>query len=93
MPTISDITVRKPSDKETQTCQAWPIWESGVSKFEWEYTQTEKCLILEGTVEVTDDPETGCAVTFGPGDYVTFPSGLKCFWNIKEPVKKHYDFE
>ncbi len=93
MPTINDVTVQKPSDEQTQTAQTWPIWECGVSKFDWEYTQTEKCLILEGKVEITGDPETAQSVTIGPGDYVTFPSGLKCFWDIKEPIRKHYDFE
>ena len=93
MPTISDITIRKPSDEETQTCQTWPVWECGVSKFEWEYTQTEKCLILEGKVTITDNPETDQSVSFGPGDYVILPNKLKCYWDVKEPVKKHYDFE
>ncbi len=27
------------------------------------------------------------------GDYVTFPKGLSCVWDVKEPVKKHYNFE
>lgn len=93
MPNISDVSVQQPTDRQTQTCQTWPIWECGVSKFEWEYTQTEKCLILEGKVTVTDNPETGQSVSFGPGDFVTFPSGLKCHWDITEPVRKHYTFE
>ncbi len=29
---------------------------------------------------------------FGKGDFVTFPKGLSCVWDIKEPVKKHYNF-
>jgi hypothetical protein len=28
----------------------------------------------------------------GKGDFVTFPKGLSCIWDIKEPVKKHYNF-
>lgn len=93
MPTINDIVVRKPSDEEVQACQNWPIWQHGVDEFDWEYTQTEKCLILEGRVTVMDISRNGQSVSFGPGDYVQFPSGLKCIWNITEPVKKHYDFE
>ncbi|MFP3875020.1 MAG: cupin domain-containing protein, partial [Thiohalophilus sp.] len=27
------------------------------------------------------------------GDLVTFPAGMSCTWEIREPVKKHYDFE
>ncbi len=93
MPTIKDVTIQQPSEDQIKTSKTWPIWECGVSKFDWEYTQTEKCLILQGKVEVTNDPETGESVTFGPGDFVTFPVGLKCYWDIKEPAKKHYDFE
>ena len=93
MPTVKDITICKPSDDEIQTCQSWPIWECGVSEFDWEYTQTEKCLIIEGRVTVTDDPETDQSISIGPGDFVQFPNGLKCIWKITEPVKKHYNFE
>jgi hypothetical protein len=32
------------------------------------------------------------AVEFGAGDYVVFPVGLKCTWEIKEKIKKHYNF-
>ena len=93
MQTIKDVTIHKPSDEQVQTCQSWPIWECGVSEFDWEYTQTEKCLIIEGRITVTDDPETGQSISIGPGDYVQFPNGLKCIWKVTEPVKKHYDFE
>ena len=93
MPTVNDIIIRKPSDKEVQTCKSWPIWECGASEFDWEYTQTEKCLILEGRVTVKDIDNPSKSVSFGPGDFVMFPNTLKCIWNITEPVKKHYDFE
>ena len=93
MPTVRECTVRKPTSAEKQTCRQWPIWSCDVSEFEWEYTQTEKCLILEGRVTVTDLPDTGSAVSFGPGDYVVFPNGLKCVWKVENPVRKHYDFE
>ena len=93
MPTVNDITIHKPSDAEIQTCENWPIWTCDVSEFDWEYTQTEKCLILEGQVTITDDPPQGKSVSFGPGDFVKLPQGLKCIWKVTEPVKKHYDFE
>ena len=93
MPTTNDIIIRKPSDEEVQTCQTWPIWTCGVSEFDWEYTQTEKCLVLEGRVTVSGLSEAEPSVSFGPGDFVTFPNGLKCIWKITEPVRKHYDFE
>jgi hypothetical protein len=38
-------------------------------------------------VETQDDK-----VEFGAGDFVTFPAGLSCVWDIKEAVRKHYNF-
>lgn len=93
MPSVKDITIRKPSDQEATDCKNWPTWECDTSEFEWEYTQTEKCLILDGQVTVSDNPNTGISVSFGPGDYVILPEGLKCFWKVIKPVRKHYDFE
>ena len=68
---------------------AWPIWTCEVSEFEWEYSERESCLLLEGEVEVSSDIET---VSFGAGDFVVFPRGLKCRWKVIRPVRKHYTF-
>ena len=38
---------------------------------------------------ITDGKES---VTFGPGDMVVFPEGLECVWNVKEAIRKHYNF-
>ncbi len=70
---------------------SWPVWEKEVSRFDWHYNDTEMCYIIEGKVSVETEPGKG--VSFGPGDFVTFPKGLKCVWDIKEPVKKHYNFK
>ena len=86
------IEVKKPKmeDMEKQGVIAWPIWEKEISRFDWHYDETEECYLLEGKVVVeTDDGEK---VEFGKGDFVTFPKGLSCIWDIKEPVKKHYNF-
>lgn len=93
MPTVKDCVLRKPTTAEKSVCKTWPIWTCGISTFDWEYTQSEKCLILEGRVTVADLTDSGQSISFGPGDYVVFPNGLKCTWNVTEPVKKHYDFE
>lgn len=45
----------------------------------------------EGKVVV--ETEDGKRVEFEKGDFVRFPKGLSCVWDIKEPVKKHYDFK
>ncbi|AQQ71197.1 hypothetical protein SMSP2_01563 [Limihaloglobus sulfuriphilus] len=91
MPTIKDVIVRKPSEQEKQECLQWPTWSSGVSKFDWEYTQRETCLVMEGRVTVYS-PDQRESVSFGAGDMVIFPNDLACIWDVKEPVLKHYNF-
>ncbi|HPM42789.1 MAG TPA: cupin domain-containing protein [Candidatus Omnitrophota bacterium] len=68
----------------------WPIWTKETSKFDWSYDSTEECYFLEGDVAV--ETKDGQKVTFGKGDFVTFPAGLSCTWIVKKPVKKHYNF-
>jgi uncharacterized cupin superfamily protein len=68
----------------------WGTWGCGVSKFPWHYDSTESCYVLEGKVTVT--PENGEAVTIGKGDFVTFPAGMSCTWDVHEPIQKHYMF-
>jgi uncharacterized protein len=89
MPTVKDVIVRKPSDKEIQECKRWPIWSKKASTFDWVYSETETCLILEGEVTVSDAESS---VTFGAGDLVIFPNELKCTWRITKQVRKHYNF-
>ncbi len=92
MPTVMDVVIVKPGDEEKTLCQTWPIWECQPSTFDWDYTQQEQCLIIEGEVTVTDRPAGTDSVTFGPGDHVTFPLGLQCIWKVTKAVRKHYDF-
>jgi hypothetical protein len=89
MPTVKDVIVKKPSADEEAACKAWPTWECEPSTFDWAYTQTETCLIIDGEVTVTDGNDS---VSFGPGDMVVFPVDLECTWQVKKPVKKHYNF-
>ena len=81
------VEVRKPTGDERRRAEDWAIWEKNPSTFPWEYNQKETCLILEGKSIVRTDREN---VEFGAGDYVTFPKGLKCIWQIKEKIRKHY---
>lgn len=87
-----EIEIRKMSSEEAaeRGIKSWPTWEKEVSRFDWSYDQTEECYLLEGKV-VVETPE-GEAVEFGAGDFVTFPRGLTCVWDIKAPVRKHYNF-
>ena len=70
---------------------SWPIWTKEVSRFAWHYDCVEECYFLEG--EVSLQIQEGKAIKFGQGDFVTFPKGLSCTWNIIKPVKKHYNFK
>ena len=72
--------------------KSWGIWEKEKSVFDWSYSDTETCYILEGEVEVTD-PQTGEKIEFGKGDLVQFEKGLKCVWKVKKPVRKYYNFD
>ena len=89
MPTVKDVVVRKPTEEEADICKSWPIWKCEPSSFDWEYTEQEMCLIIEGKVTVTDENDS---VSFGPGDYVIFPQDLECNWHVNEAVAKYYNF-
>ena len=83
---ITKLTEQKIIDREIRS---WPIWTCDISEFDWEYSEQESCLLLEGEVEVESDNET---VKFSAGDFVVFPRGLKCRWKVTKPVRKHYSF-
>ncbi len=70
--------------------EKWPIWSCPAETFDWEYDEEETCVLIEGKVRVRygDDNE----VSFGAGDLVVFPKGLKCTWIVEEPVRKLYRF-
>lgn len=52
------------------------------------YPVDEFCIILKGTVVVTD--ADGRAETFKPGDGFVIPKGLKCTWHMPETTRKYY---
>ena len=89
-----DIEIKKPdqAEMEKRGVFSWPIWEKEVSRFDWHYDQAEECLLLEGKV-VVESTDGEKKVEFGKGDFVSFPQGLSCVWDIKEPVRKHYNFK
>lgn len=86
------IEVIKPEKKylDDRGVFSWPTWEKEASRFDWYYEDTEECYLLEGKVLV--ETGDGKKVEFGKGDFVTFPKGLSCVWEVKEPVRKHYHF-
>ena len=69
----------------------WGTWGCGASTFPWTYAEAESCYLLEGDVTVT--PADGRApATFGAGDFVSFPAGMACTWDVRVAVKKHFLF-
>lgn len=66
----------------------WPTWSKEVSVFPWTFDETEVAFVLEGEVVIT--PDGGEPVQFGKGDLVTFPEGLSCTWDVRKPLRKHY---
>lgn len=86
------IKIKNLSDKEIdkKKIKSWPIWEKEVSRFDWHYDETEQCLIIEGKALIeTDDGK----VEIKEGDFVEFPKGLSCIWDVKKDIKKYYNFK
>ena len=89
---MSKVIIQKLSDQEIadRKIKSWPIWTKEVSRFDWFYDSEEECLILEGEVQVhTEEGD----YTVKAGDFVTFRQGLKCVWDVKKPIRKHYNFK
>lgn len=88
---MEKIIMRKmtPEEVENSGISSWPIWTKEVSRFDWTYSGDEECYIIEGEFSVETDEGV---VHVKPGDFVTFRDGLECIWDIKVPVKKHYNF-
>lgn len=90
---MSKITVEHNPDSsrlDALGVSSWPTWSKEVSTFPWTYSDQEVAYVLEGEVVVT--PKGGDPVKFGKGDLVTFPAGMACTWEVKQPLRKHYRF-
>ena len=91
---MSEIIVENNPDQvrlETLGVSKWPTWQKEVSVFPWTFPEQEIAYILEGECVIT--PEGGTPVTFGKGDLVTFPAGMRCSWEVKQPLHKHYHLD
>jgi len=91
---MSNIVVEK--DPAASRLQAlgvtkWPTWQKEVSVFPWTFPEQEIAYILEGECVIT--PQGGTPVSFGKGDLVTFPAGMSCSWEVKQPLHKHYQLD
>jgi uncharacterized cupin superfamily protein len=85
------VEVRKIEESEitAKGIRNWPVWEKEVSRFPATYEQEEWCYFLEGEVVIETDSGN---YTIQPGDFVVFRNGLSCTWDIRKPVRKHYNF-
>ena len=68
---------------------AWSVWECEPSAFDWHYDSLEQAYVYQGKVRVKAGQEE---VEINAGDFVTFPKGLSCRWEIQEKVRKVYRF-
>lgn len=86
-----EIIVKKLSESEINEkgIRNWSIWTKEKSKFDWYYDSIEECYFLEGKVIVHT---ANGDFEINQFDYAVFPEGLKCQWEVIEPVKKHYNF-
>jgi uncharacterized cupin superfamily protein len=89
---MDTIQVKKPTKKELQELgiDQWSSWSCEISTFDWEYTEQETAYIQEGRVTVI---YPGGETEIQAGDLVTFPKGMKCVWEVHEPIKKVYKFD
>lgn len=73
---------------------SWGTWGCGVSKFDWEYSGTESAYVLKGKVLVTPTGDwADCKPTeVKAGDFVVFPDGMTCIWDVSEAIEKHFNF-
>ncbi|MBI5219779.1 MAG: cupin domain-containing protein [Bacteroidia bacterium] len=84
------ITKLTKEEIEKKGIPHWPVWTKEISRFDWYYDSAEHCQILEGEVVVhTDEGD----FRIHAGDFVTFEKGLKCVWEVKKPIRKHYNFD
>jgi len=93
------VQIRKLTDDERKKrmippqpaeVNGWSIWECEPSKFNWHYESQESAFLYEGRVKVKTNTET---VEFKAGDFVVFPEGLSCQWDVIEKVVKVYRFK
>ena len=86
---MKKIQVNRPSDSRLQelNIRTWSKWESDQSTFDLEYIENEVAYIYEGKVKIKSNWEE---IELGAGDLAVFPKGLKCKWEIIDPIKKVY---
>ena len=82
---------KKPTEEELNALGVynWGVWSKNISSFPWEYDSKEIFYVLEGEADIISENEK---ISFKEGDLVTCHAGVKCTWDVKRPIKKHYRF-
>ena len=86
-----EIKIKSPCNASTiikYGIKSWPIWECKPSIFQWNYSDKETCLIIQG--EATIKTSKNKSYLIKAGDLVTFPKGINCMWEIHKQIRKHY---
>ena len=95
---MSKIEVRRLTPQQRQELKipetaeqqgGWSVWECAPSEFDWHYDQQEQAYVYAGQVTVTTADQE---VQISPGDFVTFPAGLDCHWEVQQKIVKVYQF-
>ena len=95
---MDKIQIRRLTDKEKNAFNIpdkprqqgpWSVWECEPSSFDWRYDEIEIAYVYEGLVKVKTAQQE---LEIKSGDYVTFPAGLSCHWEVKERIRKVYKF-
>jgi uncharacterized protein len=71
---------------------SWQTWEKEPSKFVWQFAEKEKAYVLEGKVYIRAHGSDEVYL-LEKGDFVTFAPGLRTYWHVVEPFKKHVTHE
>lgn len=64
------------------------FWASAPGRWDVTYDEDEFCVLLAGTVRLTD--ASGKVETYRTGDTFLIPSGFVGVWETVEPVRKFY---
>jgi uncharacterized cupin superfamily protein len=81
--------IRKATPADEKKASSWHTWEKEISEFPWAYTDKESCLILEGAAIITTEDGR---YPLQEGDFVVFPKGLHCTWQVTKNLRKKYKF-
>ena len=99
---ITFVPAAEVTESFKETARTWPVWDSRQhpqsppksGKFHFDYNgdyETERIYIVSGKAIIKPD-DGSPLLNIGAGDQVFFHKGLKCSWEVTEPMLKHYAY-